>query len=289
MNIDKEQIMAEYAKSFNRFVYWPLKSTGFCRFDIKNNQIQERTLKTIIYNICILCLANVGVCYILSATSDEKSLELPERIAIVHFAIAANLLLVNSSFLNRQSGYELIEDCINIDLFLGINETRFMRKLAMKNLAVLCILMAILSLFVVAYMYVVFKVSMMIHFVGSIYFAWLFCAYDDFCFFLYLYTFLSLRVRYLNTAIMKISKMKTEYVPMKLLFDRLMWFKEYDDKVIFHKKAGATEFVKVFTMLFNYLRRIEHAYRFTVSTQNVLYVDNYSTNGLECHIFLLLF
>ncbi|XP_062527852.1 uncharacterized protein LOC101735652 isoform X3 [Bombyx mori] len=113
-------------------------------------------------------------------------------------------------------------------------------------------------------MYSVFKVSLLVHVVGSLYFSWLFCIYDDYSFFMTLYTFLSLRIRYLNVALMKYSNMNLDYVPDLLFFNGLFWKRRFDKLVTFHKRAGKLEFAKAFRIIFHQFDCINQGYRFAL-------------------------
>lgn len=262
-NSEKTNITKEYIQRYyESIMFLPIKLTGFRRFDVHNGQIHPLMNRTLIHNAFILILANFGVYYL---TTAEDYLKLPEVIAIGHFATFANLILINLSFGNRRSGAQIIKNCIEIDLYLGVKETSFMREIAIRYFVVLCVLVIFFAFFVVSYMYSVFKVSLLVHVVGSLYFSWLFCIYDDYSFFMTLYTFLSLRIRYLNVALMKYSNMNLDYVPDLLFFNGLFWKRRFDKLVTFHKRAGKLEFAKAFRIIFHQFDCINQGYRFAVS------------------------
>ncbi|XP_037297394.1 uncharacterized protein LOC115442642 [Manduca sexta] len=234
---ESENLMREYIKRFDRLIFLRLKYSGF---------------------------ANIGASILLSTTATQD-LKLPEVITIVHFVTFANLMLINLTFFNRRCGYQILASCIEIDVFFGVKETSFMRDVSTRNLIVSCYGVVITSLVVVTYMYIVFLVSVKVHIIGSIYFAWLFCTYDDYCLFLSILGFLSMRVKYLNVAIMKLSSMNADYIPNVMLFDKLFWKKNYDDNIAFHTRAGQKEFAQAFRMIFHLLDLLTKSYKFALT------------------------
>lgn len=262
---DENFLMSDYAKRLNT-IFRLLEPTGFCRIVIRKGKVVERQIDTMWYNICIIIVADACAVYLLwFANVKEQYLSQVEYIAIVHFSIFSNLLLFNITFGDKYRGLNLIKKCIEIDCLLGAKETEFMRQLSMSSFKVLVIFISITQVIIVSYMYFIFNVSTAIHIVGSYYFLWMFFAYDDFCFFLYLYSFLATRARYLNVALLKVSKMKMEYIPKQLLFNRLVWKDEYDDMVHFHERCELKNFCVAYRMLCDQLKLVEECYRFPVS------------------------
>lgn len=262
---NNKELMEDYVKKFYK-IFRFLEFSGFCRFVIRKNIVAERNFGTVIYNIFVLIVADACATYLLLfANAKEQYLSSVEYIAIMHFTIFSNLLLFNITFGDKYRGLDLIQNCIEIDNLLGAKETEFMREVSINFYAILLYMVGITQVFIVGYMYYVFHVSLAIHIVGSLYFFWLFFAYDDFCFFIYSYSFLTTRVRYLNVALINITKMKMEYIPKQVMFNKMFWKDEYDERVTFHTRCDNKDFCVAFRMLFNQLRRIEQCYSFTVS------------------------
>lgn len=266
MNEDDEKFLrSDYAKRL-KTIFRFLEPTGFCRFVIRKGKVVERQIDTMWYNICVLIVADACAAYLLwFANVKEQYLSLVEYIAIMHFSIFSNLLLCDITFGDKYRGLNLIKKCIEIDCLLGARETEFMRKLSITFFKILIIFIGITQVFVVSYMYVIFNVSTAIHTVGSYYFMWLFFAYDDFWVCLYLHSFLGTRVRYLNVALIKVARMKMEYIPKQLLFNNLMWKDRYDDMVNFHERSDLKNFCVAYRKLCDLLKLIADCYRFTVS------------------------
>ena len=261
----RKKLMKEYVKILKN-IFLMLEVTGFCRFVIRKGKIVERNLVTKWYNVFVLIYANASASYLLwFSNPSEKYLSIVEYIAILHFTIFANLLISNITFGDEYAGLDLMLNNIEIDTLLGAEETAFMRQVSFILYRVIMIAIAVTQVFVVSYMYYVFNVSIAIHVVGSLYFLWLFFAYDEFCFFIYLYSFLSARVRFLNVALIKITKIKMEYIPKQWLFHKLFWKDEYDDRVTFHTRSDTKDFCVVLKMCFDQLRLIESCYSFAVS------------------------
>lgn len=261
----RNQLMQDYVKKFVNF-FRMLEITGFCRFVIRKGKIVERSRATKLYNIFILIYANASASYLLwFSNPNEKYLSIVEYIAILHFTVFANLLISDITFGDEYAGLELMQNNIEIDTLLGAEETAFMREVSIVLYRIIVIAIGFTQVSVVAYMYYVFHVSIAIHVVGSIYFLWIFFSYDEFCFFIYLYSFLTTRVRFLNVALMKITNIKMEYIPNQWLFHKMFWKDEYDERVTFHTRSDTKDYCVVLKMLFDQLRRIENCYSFTVS------------------------
>lgn len=261
----KDKLMDEYVKRFFA-TFRILEITGFCRFIIRNGKIIERNWFSVVYNVTIAILADVGALIILwTGNSGENTLNNVEFGTVVHFTIFSNVLLFHITFGDKYRGPDLMQNCIDIDCFLGATETEFMRDLTVKFFVLLFVLIGFTQVGIVCYMHYVFNVSLAINLIGTTYFFWIFFAYDEFCFFLFSCLFLTTRARYLNVALLKITNMNIEYIPKQFVFNKLFWKDKYDDKVNFHMRAQSKDFIVAIKMLFHQLRHIERCYSFPVS------------------------
>lgn len=269
MDVAEDSMKNELTKDYGlklKNIFRILEPTGYCRFVIRNDRMVERNQGTLLYNICVLILANASASYLLwFSNPTEKYLSLVEYIAIIYFTVFANLLMFHITFGDNYMGLNLMKNNIDIDTLLGVEETGFMRDISLRLYIFILIVIGFTQVTVVAYMYYVFHVSIAIHVVGSIYFFWLFFAYDEFCFFIYLNSFIAMRIRYLNVALIKFTKIRKEYIPKQTLFDAIFWKDEFDDRVTFHARSDPKNFCVAIKMLFAQLRSFEDCYSFTVS------------------------
>lgn len=262
---NNKEIIKEYADNY-KIIYYPMKVTGFARFDIKNKAIVELSLSTLVYRTILLIIADLGVGFLVYTSIVSRNyLELPDGLCLVHFGSFANMLLVNLTFVNRKSGVILFSQSCSIDSHLGLDETKFMRDVEVKTFAILSVAVAITNITGGIFLYRVYDVSMLIHFIGSLYFFWLFFCYDDYCFLLLCSTFIAVRARYLNVALAKIGGVKVEYLSDGLLLNIFFWKKSYNDLVTFQCRSSPEELRVAFEMIFEMLRHIESFYKFPVS------------------------
>lgn len=262
---EKDQLMEEYAKGFLT-VFRIFEASGFSRFIIRNGKIVSRHWYSVLYNIFVVITADVcATAMVWNSNRSDEDLTTAELITIILFSIFGNLLLFHITFIDRYSGPDSIRNSIEIDCFLGAKETEFMRNLEMKMFKTLLAFITFVQVGVVSYIYYLFQVSLLIHFLGSSYFLWIFFCYYDFCFCLYSSLFLTCRVRYINLALLKINNMKMEYISKQSLFYKLIWRNNFDDYVTFHKRAKSKDFVTAFKMLFYQFRHLERCYEYPVS------------------------
>lgn len=275
-NSDKNTLMKEYAEQFGKIIYRPIKLAGFYRFEIINNQIVQLSYNTMVYNIIVLLIADLAVGYLLySSIVLGNYLQIPDALCVCHFAIYANIMLINITFLNRKSGLDLVTHCIEFESYIGVKETAFMRNIAIGTFLVCNYFTLAANICTGAFLYNVYKVSMAIHIVGSAYFFWIFFSYNDYFLVATLYMQNCIRIRYLNVALMKIGGMNEQYVPSRSLFNLLLWNKKNNNLVTFHKKSGVEEFNRAYRMCFDMMAVLENCCSFPVSK---IYSANYNTS-----------
>lgn len=265
--MDNYQLLEkEFVDHYKIRLYWPMKIIGFARFDVKDDKIVQLTFNTLLYRTILLLITDLGVGYLLYISVITRNyLKVPDGLCLLHFGSFANMLLINLSLLNRQSGLILIGQSFRIDSHLGIEDTKFMRNVEVKTITCLSFMIALTNISGGIFLYRAYDVSMTIHIIGSLYFFWLFFCYDDYCFFLLYATFIAKRARYLNVALAKAGGVNVEYLSDQALLNILFWKKSYDELVSFQCRASFNDYRIAFEMVFEMLRIMETYYRFPVS------------------------
>lgn len=257
-------LMNDYIKAYRNIFYLPMKVIGFVRFDIKNNEIVELLFSTLIYRIIILIVTNMGVAYLVYiSTATRTYLKIPDGMALIYFSLYANSLLINQTFVNRNSGLVILNETFKIDSHLGIKGTQFLREVEVKTSIVLSIGILVTNMFIGIFLYSQYKVNMTVHVIGSSYFFWLAFCYNDYCFFCLYTAFIALRARFLNVALAKIGGVKMKYLSEKSLLNLLFWPKSFNDLVVFDRTNN--DYRIGFELVFNFMRIEEKFFSFPVS------------------------
>ncbi|XP_072941894.1 uncharacterized protein [Epargyreus clarus] len=269
MSKDPREILnKEYTKRLNTVGLWPLKFAGYLRYEIKDSHFIKKLPSTIIRSVILTILVNISAAYVLFVLDyQKKHLSITETITVVCVTLIQNATQINVTFPNRNSGLELLNTCIEIDVILGYKETKFMRDIAALTFVGLSIFISLFQVAVLVVLYMAHEVSTSIHVVGSFFLFMAFSIFYDACVLVAFYNFLSLRVQYLNIGMMKLAKVNQEYFANQLFFNGILWRKSFDNLVTFHKRAEATQFIQVFGIIFKQLRQLEKCFRFTVSLQ----------------------
>lgn len=265
-NPEKLAITIEYINMYNHILFfWP-KLWGCIRFKTEKSRIVSKSMGSVIYGIFVIFLINLSATRILYVSGVRDKVLFPEEIIItMQVTVILNIFWIEFSFINIRTGSELVNRSINIDTILGARETKSMRDLIYKiNLMSTCAIF-LTQIIVVTALYISFNVAMEVHVLGSIFFALLVAVYNDVNFVILQYAFLSMRVRYLNVAIMKMSNMKLEYVPDLFLFNGIFWKKSFDNQANNHERLEPKKIMEAFKMIIEQLRRLERFYRFVVS------------------------
>ncbi|XP_064292000.1 uncharacterized protein LOC135309704 [Plodia interpunctella] len=112
-------------------------------------------------------------------------------------------------------------------------------------------------------LYIAFDVEIDLHVTGSIFFILAFSILYDFLFLVAQYSFLGMRIKYLNIALMKTSNVKLEYLPKIFLFNGVLWKDRFNDDVTFHKDTDLKKYIRAFEMIYDHIRRLEKGFRFS--------------------------
>lgn len=262
---EASKLMQEYIERYKYIMYWQLKVAGFGRFDIKDGKIVKLGPKSMLYNTLVLTISNCGISFLLyTSIYNESYLKIPDGICILHFAMYANLLILNLTYVHRSSGADLIDYCIKIDMFFGYKDTQFLRDIGHKTFKGLTLSITLFNIIVGVFLYFAYEVSTIIHIFGSSYFAWLFFAYNDYAIFILISVFTTIRVQYLNVSLLKRGNMKEKYLPDRSLFNLLFWNKKFNKLVRFQDRSIA-DYITAFRMLYNMANLLEKYYKFGVS------------------------
>lgn len=265
-NSDRIELTREYVKKLNTIKYWALQAAGFGRFSIENDRIVGKSLNSVFYSAFVLITAIVTVISIIYETSVlTHYLMYGELVIFLELSFIINSILLNITFGNRHNLAKLIEHSIEIDILLGVKETKFMRDIADTAYTIMGVPVVVVQLSVVTLMYFTFDVSILVHVTGSSYFLWAFFCFFDVNYLLTHYSFLNLRTRYVNVALMKTLNVKVEYIPDLFLFNGVFWKSKHDDLVKFHENADVMKYVVAYKKLFNHLKIFLKCYQFTVS------------------------
>lgn len=261
----KTHLLNEYVKKIKLFYMPLLKFGSFNRFDVTNGQIVSISKLSLIYSVVIILIVDIFAYFLILETAiNNKILTLPEYISLIEFTILNNVVLLNVNFVNRHSGSELVKNFIEIDAFLGIKQTKFMRCISYKDAVIWCCFIASFEVALAFVLISTFKLPISTYIVGSVYFTLEICMCYDHVFHLVSYKFLCMRVHFLNIALVKKSKLYKEYLTGQLLVYPLFWKKEYDDFVNSRSSADSEYFTDAFKMIFDQQQRIIKCYRFLV-------------------------
>lgn len=266
-NSEKQALHQEYMERIYNPVFRPLLYFGLARFHIKHGQIERKSRASVFYTLFVVAIINIGMAYMVYALYwRDDALLLAEAIIIVNFDIFHSCVLINLCFFNNNESGLFLTESIEMDDFLGAQETIFMRDMTSMVFFIFCLIDGAFQTAVHVTMYFTYVVKLD----GVIFafetFMWLCCIYYDLALFLTLYLHVTLRVRYLNVALLKHANISLEYMPDQFPFNTIFWNKKFDQLVKFHERADTEQFVKAFVKLFNQLRYLENCYRFTVST-----------------------
>lgn len=269
----KLKLISEYVKKLN-LIYIPIsKLSALNRFDIKNGQIVSKSKYSLFYSILAVLIVNISAYLLLRETTHNKNyLILPEYISVIQFTMLSNANVINIFFLNRHSGAELMRNFIEIDAFLGIKETKFMRHITYKDAAIWCCFVGGVQVSLIAVLSLTFQVSIFTYVCGIIYFCILFCMTYDLVFHVVIYKFICMRIHYLNVILVKTAKLNKKYLTDKLLEYPLLWKKEYDDFV--NSRWDSNYFIDALKIIFDQQQRITKCYRFVVRIRFVVATKN---------------
>lgn len=263
----KKTLHQEYTERINHAIFRPLLYAGLARFHIKHGQIGQKSIASVFHTIFVVVIINISMPYLVYALLwRDQVLLLAEAIIIYNFDIFHTCVLINLCFFNKNAAHLFLNKCIEVDDFLGAKETIFMRDITSTAFFIFCLIDGIFQVAVNLMMLFTYIVNVYEVIIAFETFTLLFFIYYDLSLFLVLYIHLTLRVRYLNVALMKHAHINLEYIPEQFPFNALYWNKKLDKLVKFQQRANSEMFAKAFGLLFNQLRYLEICYRFTVST-----------------------
>lgn len=261
----KSYLVKDYLKKLKWF-YMPLLKFGACnRFDIRNGQISSITKSSTIYSIIVILILDICVYIVLLETVVIQNILLwPEYITIFLFMILHNSVLLNINFANRHSGAKLIRNFVEIDNFLGIEETKFIRNISYRDFAIWCTFIAFYQVFLGVILLLTFHFPLRVYIIAAGLFCLLFCLAYDYIFQLVSFKFLCMRIHYLNIALVKTANLYKEYLIDQLLMYPFLWKKRYDDFVKPQQNVDSKYFTVGFNMIFDQLQSITKCYRYLV-------------------------
>lgn len=278
----RQLLLQQYVKKIYHTCLLPLKFFGLARFDIEDGEIVKKSVLSILHSLLILFVIDISAVYILYKLAWESEyLFETEKVIIWDFSIFHTCVIINMSFLNRGSSAQFINKAIDIDVFLGVANTKFMRDIIANTYITLNVFAFFMHVVVVIILSITYTVEYDGVIAGAFFFILLYCIYYDLSLFLSLFTFMTLRVRYLNVTIMKGSNMKIEHLPEQFPFIPMFWNKKLDNLVDFHKRADTEKIIKAFKIISEQLRCLENCYRFTVS-------NSFEWTIFKYHIFIML-
>lgn len=267
VNAQREILFKEYEKIFNNICLVPLVTTGFLRVENKDGKSFKEASTNICNNIIFMAVFNLCVLYgyykVFVLTNNARFTEAIMFLALVFYQDSC---YVNLCIPNRSTRVDVINHFIDIDVHLGADETKFMRNIATRTFTVMSLLVIFFLVFLsgstILWLHDMswdFKVAAQLC-------AVLCLALFECSFFHALCISQTLRVRYLNVALIKIAKLNPAYFPRYFIFSALFWGRKFDDLVRFHKRANLKQFVEAFKIIFVQVHNTEKCYRFNVST-----------------------
>ncbi|XP_063636138.1 uncharacterized protein LOC134806747 [Cydia splendana] len=263
----RTELTHEYIKNI-RIYSIILKIGGWNRFDVKDGQIVSISrFSQFCSLLAIITVSLAAYILILQTSIMNNYLILPEFITVIELVVLNNVVLLNIHIFNRHSGAKLYKEGIEIDLFLGVTQTKVMRDIVMKDMLIWSTSIASFELVIFAVLIIAFynKLPVYIYFVGIVYFHLLFTLCYDQGVHMCLYKFLCLRVHYLNVGLVKIANLYTAYLIEQLISYPFHWKKEYDNNVDLSRK-DRKYFTESLRMVDAQVRRVQHSYRFMVSS-----------------------
>lgn len=262
----REKLVKEYEQLFNSIYLLPLVKTGFLRVENNDGKSFKKASINIYNNIIFMVVFNFCVFYsyykVVVLTNNARFTEASMFLAL---AFWQNTCYINLCIPNRNTRVDIINNFIDIDAHLGADETKFMRNIATRNFIVISVLviffLALLSVTSMIWLHDMpwdFKVATHIC-------AFLCLALFECSFFHALCISQTLRVRYLNVALIKIAKLNPTYFPRYFIFSTIFWVRKFDNLVRFHQRANLKQFVQAFKIIFAQVKNTEKCYRFNVS------------------------
>lgn len=265
INNKKAKLEKEYFDRSNKIVFRIIQYCGLLRYGTRDGRFVKNTKGSFLRSILIILVLTFCCSFITYHTFYSEILTTNEVIMVIILGVYSNSMFLNINFFNRNSLFNFFEICMDIDEFIGIRETKFMRDTTHRifRLHIMCIVsMAIVTSLVISvtsYYYVELHINLAAFLMVLI----LHGVHLYIGFFIISYLLLSTRVHFLNKALMKkyngnkssIFKNKT------LLFDGIIWKEQYDDLV----SLNTEQFRHAFSILFRLVRQMERCYRFLVS------------------------
>lgn len=260
----RDKLLKEYTERFNSRFLLPFRISGFLRFEMKDGTIVKKSLSLLWINLTTILLFNICTCFIFyDLVYVHQYLLLTEAMILLTLNGFQNLNFINIFTLNRNSGIKLLNNCIEIDVVLGPKETRFMRVISGKVLVITSMLVMAFKVISILGINISSPSHLGIIIYCNIFITFLFVFYD-FCFFFTFWTFLTLRVKYLNVALMKYADLQPEIFPKDFIFHTLLWRDDFNDFVTFQDRSGLEQFQKAFKMIFHQHRQVQKSFRFIV-------------------------
>lgn len=189
-------------------------------------------------------------------------------IIVIVLTIYGNSVFLNVNFINRNSYFKLFKAFLEIDEFIGIGETKFMRDVTHKLFRLqitFYFIITFLSILVITYLYNVhiYQSYIIALFMGILLIAILSGVQIYIHFFIISYIFLCMRVRFLNISLLKLYNLDRYniFTRKTLFFDGIIWKEHFIDSI----ELNSENLEHAYRLVFKLLRRLEDTFRFLVS------------------------
>lgn len=267
MENQREYLAKQYASYVNSVYTLPFRVSGFFRFYANDRVIIRKPLRNICQGfLCLIFWDIIGSFFIYKLYFFHLEYKAIEYFGMILFTWSHNINTINILFFSHRSGVELARTCIDIDVLLDVDETKFMRKRLLLIYVYICIwLYSVASLSTYMFFFT-FKYYNVVAMITLVIFVTFLQVIYDITLALLTITFLSMRTRYLNVALIKLAKLNINYFPKYFLFDGVFWPEKFNDLVKFNERANTEHFIKSYKLLFTLIDCLQKTFSFVVST-----------------------
>ncbi|XP_052748319.1 uncharacterized protein LOC113519948 [Galleria mellonella] len=260
---DRVKVITEYNVMYNSIYFWLVRAVGFCRIKVFKAQVVDTSTSNKVYG-CVLIFAGLiaSISILYTGVIVEQVFTVAEGLICAQITIVFVSILADITFFKDSKDF--VNGFVDIDVVLGVDATKFMREPLKKIHYIVIMSVIVFEIVFVVLFYFVFDLNVENHIATSIFFTLALSMIFDANYAYVSYSFLNMRLKYLNLSIMKYSNMNPEYMPDVFLIDGIFWMRRYNDLVTFHNRARIGDYLDGFKLVFNQIRRLERCYRLLV-------------------------
>ncbi|GBP33487.1 hypothetical protein EVAR_23890_1 [Eumeta japonica] len=264
----KGRLIKEYLRKCG-YIETYLTVCGFSRCQFNKERLGRKSSIMQIYSLIFLSLSTLSVTYIFHyAKNHEGFFLLSDTLMAYALIIFYDVTMFEANFSNNGRIVELHNRHYEIDEYLDVDDTAYLRELEYRHCFVFASVCFVFAIFFTTALIYKFQSAPYTVFFASIFIvmslAGVGCDYINYT---RLHLFLVLRVRYLNVAMMKYSQTKLEYVNGSFVFKALLWNSKCDGRVSFQRKARPEDFSRIFRKIIDSYDCFKTCYSFQIVTK----------------------